>query len=193
MFLVRILLIILSLFIVASVSSQVDSSFGKFRVANFNLQQVQDDQVKTNNRSSLFVFLSPECPLCKGYMKLFDSIYIQYKEHVNIYGVFPGKAYSSSDIQSFASEYNVHIPLYIDSSMSLTHYLNAAVTPEAVLLNDKNELVYKGAIDNLLEGLGKRKIKATAFYLQDALEQSLNNKTVVIKSTKAVGCKINEY
>ncbi|MEX6688266.1 redoxin domain-containing protein [Danxiaibacter flavus] len=193
MFLVRILLIILFLFIARSVSSQVDSSFLKFRVADFNLQKVQDDQIKMDNRSSLFVFLSPECPLCKGYMKLFDSIYNQYKEHVNIYGVFPGKAYSTSDIQSFASEYSVHIPLYIDSAMSLTHYLNAAVTPEAVLLNDKNELVYKGAIDNLLEGLGKRKIKATAFYLQDALEQSLNNKTVVIKSIKAVGCKINEY
>lgn len=149
--------------------------------------------MKTNGQSSLFVFLSPECPLCKGYMKLFDSIYSQYKEHVNIYGVFPGKAYSSTDIQSFATEYNVHIPLYIDSAMTLTHYLNASVTPEAVLLNGKNELVYKGAIDNLLEGLGKRKIKATAFYLQDALEQSLNNKTVVIRSTKAVGCKINEY
>jgi hypothetical protein len=59
---------------------------------------------------------------------------------------------------------------------------------------DKNKvLIYKGAIDDLLQKLGKQKLKASAFYLQDAIENTLQKKQVEIKRTTAVGCKLNDY
>jgi hypothetical protein len=71
--------------------------------------------------------------------------------------------------------------------------MHAKITPEVILLNDKNILVYKGAVDDLLIGLGKRKLKATNEYLKNAIAQSINHKAVTIKRTRAVGCKINDY
>jgi hypothetical protein len=44
-----------------------------------------------------------------------------------------------------------------------------------------------------LQALGKQRIKPTAFFLQNALQQSLSNQTIFLKRTKAVGCRINDY
>lgn len=142
---------------------------------------------------SLFIFLSPECPLSQNYLPLLNRLRKTYSKDISFYGIIPGKAYSPTMINEFASMYNVQFPLLIDSSKSLTNYMRAGVTPEIILLNEKNILVYKGAVDDLLMGLGKRRVKAANEYLKDAIVQSLENKPVSVKRTKAVGCKINDY
>jgi hypothetical protein len=83
--------------------------------------------------------------------------------------------------------------LFIDSDKKLTTYLHATVTPQVILLNDKGELKYKGAIDNWAVSLGKQRVTTTQNFLDDALQQSLSDKTVLTKRTKAVGCRINDY
>ncbi|WP_235921197.1 redoxin domain-containing protein [Foetidibacter luteolus] len=142
---------------------------------------------------TLFFFLSPECPLCKDYSATMNSLQQQYGDKMTVYGIVPGKAYSAAEVKAFAEQYHFSFPLLIDKQQQLSKYLNASVTPEAILLNNHQQLVYKGAIDNLLEGLGKRRVKATANYLQNAISQTLSHQPVAIKRTKATGCKINNY
>jgi len=60
-------------------------------------------------------------------------------------------------------------------------------------LNKKGEVVYKGAIDDWVQDLGKQKLTVSKHYLQDAINASLNNKEVTVKRTKAIGCLINDY
>ncbi len=168
-------------------------------ISSVLLKEVQTEKNTTislssfNNSLTLFVFLSPECPLCQNYTTVLNALYKQYQQQIRVYGIFPGKAYSAIEIAAFAKKYQTNFTLLIDSSQQLTNYLKATITPEVILLNDKNQLAYRGAIDNWVLSLGKKRIKATLHYLQDAIEQTLQNKTTAIKTTKPVGCKINDY
>lgn len=141
-------------------------------------------------RLTLFVFLSPECPLCQNYTTVLNKLEKEYQGKVKCYGIFPGQAYDAAAIQAFREKYKIDYSLLIDGSFRLTRYLQATVTPETILLNDKNELVYKGAIDNWLKDLGKMQPKTTAHYLQDALSRYPDRYNP--KRTRPVGCLIND-
>ena len=151
------------------------------------------DKASDGKKLSLFVFLSPECPLCQNYSTLLNSLRSLYAGQVDQYGVIPGAGYSTKEVRTFGQKYRITFPLLIDDSKKFTHYLQATITPEVILLGPKDELLYKGAIDNLLQDLGKRRLKATKNYLQDAIEASLHNKVVPVNQTKAVGCLINDF
>jgi thiol-disulfide isomerase/thioredoxin len=141
----------------------------------------------------LFVFLSPECPLCQNYTRTLNALNRQYAGKVEFYGIIPGKTYTPEAIAAFAEKYKISYPLLVDGSLRLSRYLQASVTPEAILLNQENQLLYKGAIDNWVKELGKQRIKATENYLQDAMELSLQHKAPAMKRTGAVGCLINDF
>jgi peroxiredoxin len=175
-----------------------DSVFSAAAISTIQLHEVQTNKniylkKQQDKAFRLFVFLSPECPLCQNYSAKLNDLSRHYGANVITYGIIPGKAYSNDVIKNFIEQYNIQFPLLIDHDKKLTSYLHAVVTPQAILLNDKNQLVYKGAIDDWAVSLGKQRVTTTKYYLRDALQQSLSDKTVLIKRTKAVGCRINDY
>jgi peroxiredoxin len=141
----------------------------------------------------LFVFLSPECPLCQNYTKTLNALNKQYAGRIQCYGIIPGKTYKNEEVAAFTEKYKITYPVLIDASLRFSHYLQAAVTPEVILLTPGNELIYKGAIDNWLKDLGKPQAKISANYLQDAISRALKHESPAIKRTKAVGCMINDF
>jgi hypothetical protein len=141
----------------------------------------------------LFVFLSPECPLCQNYTVVLNKLDRQYAGKIKIYGIIPGKTYGDAAILDFVHKYKINYPLVTDSTLRLSRYLQASATPEAILLSSGNELIYKGAIDNWYKVLGKSRIKATENYLQDAIDRCLKQEPVYLKRTTPVGCLINDF
>jgi thiol-disulfide isomerase/thioredoxin len=141
----------------------------------------------------LFIFLSPECPLCQNYTKVLNQLNSQYAGKIKIYGIIPGKTWQPAEVSAFAEKYKIRYPLLTDGSLRLSHYLQATATPEAILLSPGNELLYKGAIDNWYKALGKSRIRATENYLQDAIDHALRQESPSIKRTIPVGCSINDF
>jgi len=141
----------------------------------------------------LFVFLSPECPLCKNYSAVLNELQHQYGEMVQFVGIIPGKTYSAATVNAFARKYKIAFPLLIDPAKKLTGYLHGTITPEVILLNNQYGLVYKGAIDNRVTQLGAQRWKATENYLSDAVSQYLQHLVVTAKRVKAIGCLINDF
>jgi thiol-disulfide isomerase/thioredoxin len=141
----------------------------------------------------LFVFLSPECPLCKNYMPVLNVLQQQYGQTVKIIGIFPGNSYTAPVVSTFAQKYKTGFPLFIDPLKKLTSYLHASITPEVVLLDSQYELVYKGAIDNRVKQLGLKRWQATEHYLGDAVSQYLQHTNIAVKRIEAIGCLINDF
>lgn len=196
------LLLIISFSITAhclSAQQKNDSVLSLSTISSFQFQQVTQTgsnalQLSSSNKPlQLYIFLSPECPLSKNYTVTLNKLFQQYNGQVDFYGCVSGKGFTTSEIQSFITTYKVLFPMFVDAREKFTHYINAAVTPEVILLNKNGELVYKGAIDDWVEDLGKQKLTVSKHYLQDAINASLKNKEVTIKRTKAIGCMINDY
>ena len=176
-----------------------DTALNVSTISSFQFQHITPTETNTakisisNKPLQLFIFLSPECPLSKNYTVTLNKLFQQYNNQVDFYGCISGKGFATSEIQSFITTYKILFPVFVDVPEKFTHYINAAVTPEVILLNKNGELVYKGAIDDWVEDLGKQKLTVSKHYLQDAINASLNNKEVMVKRTKAIGCMINDY
>lgn len=141
----------------------------------------------------LFIFLSPDCPLCHNYAPLINQLYVQYNDQIQVYSIIPGRSYSDSLVRQFAETFSVHFPILKDSRQVLTKYFKASKTPEVFLLNNTGKVLYHGAIDDWAVALGKKRIKTTRHYLKDALENGLKGFPIATVYVPAVGCIINEY
>jgi len=144
----------------------------------------------------LFVFLSPECPLCQQYSLNLNQIASQYREDVAIMGIIPGRSYDTKTIQAFIKKYRISFPVYIDSKKEASNYLEASVTPEVVLLEKENgtlRRLYSGAIDDKVQSLKVKKLEASNDYARNAIALTLQKKEILISRTEPVGCLINDY
>lgn len=192
-------ILIIILFVINSVKGQSSKdTFSEFNNTSsfvlLNIEQHKSARVNINDKPlSLFVFLSPECPLCQNYTKTLNQLHEKFKQQVNIFGIVPGSAYTVKDVAAFKNKYNINFSLFIDDKQNLTHYLKATVTPQVVLLNNKGSLVYTGAIDDWVQALGKKRLRVSTHYVEDAIVQSLQPEIVKIRKTNPIGCKINDY
>ena len=198
MFCQRFFNIILLSFLCCAAYTQVTGNRTFFPAVNtIRVTDMQRQKEVTINRSSmplmLFVFMSPECPLCQNYTKVINDIQQHYKQQVEVYAIIPGTAYDANDISAFQKKYHTSFQFFIDKKMQLTKYLGASVTPQVVLLNSEIRRIYSGAIDDWAISVVKKRTAASHHYLADAIEQSLQNRPVLVAGTKAIGCSINDY
>ena len=141
----------------------------------------------------VYVFLSPECPLCQNYTRTLNQLDQQYAAKVTFYGIIPGKTWKQSDITDFARKYHIAFPLRMDRDRHIVDSLHATTTPEAILLAKDGRVIYEGAIDDWYKTLGKPGARATQHYLQDAIASTLRNEAPPVSHTEPVGCLINDF
>lgn len=147
----------------------------------------------SSTKLSALVLLSPDCPMSINYTKTLNDMQQQFGNSVQVMGVLPGKTYKDSTILDFAEEYRLQFPLYLDKKMHISRLLKGEVTPEVFLLDVQGQLLYHGAIDNWLAGIGQKRQKPNEHYLLDAINQSLLGQAVSIPYVKAQGCILNDY
>jgi hypothetical protein len=140
-----------------------------------------------NTQTKVFIFLNPECPICLKYQGSFS----QYKNDSLIF-VFPGKV-SEKSVKSFIAYDSISLNnVIIDDNYSLTKKLSAKITPQAIITNN-GKTVYSGLIDDRFAALGSSRSKASINYIRNALNSLIQNDSVTIANTEAVGCFIEPH
>lgn len=143
-----------------------------------------------DNTAKVVVFIAPDCPLCKNYTKDLKKMINTYGKEIEIYGVVPGKFYTTHEVDSFLNYYNLPLQVIYDPNFKLVKELSATITPEAYLIDENNKIRYQGLLDNWLGELGRRRQVITEYYLNDAIKSYLNGEEIKVKKTKAIGCFI---
>ena len=144
-----------------------------------------------NNKYTVVVFLSPECPLCQNYSPDLNAIASTYAtKDVKLVGIVSGKEINKQEVQKFITTYGISFPVVFDHRNELATRLNATITPEVFLLNSEGNVLYSGRIDNRMNESGRKRQVVTETNLKDALFSVLNGKKIKIEKTKATGCLI---
>ncbi len=174
-------------------SSETDSL--NFSYKYLDRKPVNIANIIDNYKGTVLLFFSPECPICQSQTKTINELFVQYeKDSIAFMLIFPGNYYSKKTIKRFINEYGISIPSLIDKDFQLTRKVNATVTPEAILIDNKGNRIYSGLIDNYFEDIGKRRSIITEHYLQDAIDAILQNIQPKTIRTQPVGCILNlEY
>lgn len=142
-------------------------------------------------KARVYVFVSPECPLCQSYSLTLRNIYDQYyRKGVEMIGIVPGTDFTNAQIAAYIKEYKIPFTILKDEQLKLVQHYGATITPEVVVTDTKGGMLYRGRIDNWAYELGKKRKVITEHNLKDALESILAGKPVKVSQTKAVGCFI---
>ena len=167
------------------------TALGSARIKSLDGKIFQASDLLKGQRASVIYFLMPGCPMCESYTLTINELDNKFSgKGISFCGIFSSDYYSDDEIISYRDDYKVKIPLYRDVDFELTHLLGAVVTPQVFVIDSAATILYSGSIDNLAFGIGKLKLEATEFFLNDALENIASGKPVAVKSTAAYGCII---
>ncbi len=140
---------------------------------------------------TVYIFLSEDCPICRYYVHEINRLHEKYQsDKLEFVGVFPNFSSKQEKINTFVSDYHLKIPTQTDYFKSLAKKLDAELTPEVFVVNQQEEIVYRGRIDNSYASIGKRRRVVTERDLDTYLSE-LTSGTVSISHTEAIGCYIH--
>lgn len=143
---------------------------------------------------TVFLFWDKECPLCLNYSKDLETLEKEYANStVQFVYVFCGNEYKSTKLEDNWNESFFNKKVILDTNLILTKCLKATVTPQAIVVNNRNlEIPYSGKIDNWIVSLGQKRQVVDSFYLEDALKAITNNEKPKTTITTPVGCYIEQ-
>ena len=143
-------------------------------------------------KAVVFVFMLRDCPVSNVYAPELTRIHKEYStKGVALYLVHPDRDTNAKSAIAHAKEYKLIAPVVLDHDHKLTRLAEAEVTPEAAVFDAQGRLVYRGLIDNLYAGFGKKRFKPTKRDLRDTLDALLAGKRLAKRTTEAVGCYID--
>jgi peroxiredoxin len=162
----------------------VGSTVENFKLVDTNGAEKSLSDLNGKN-GAIIVFVSAQCPVVKQYNERISQFAADFAaKGINVIGINSNHTESLEWVKSHAAE-KYKFPVLIDKGNVLADKLGANVTPETYYLNEKNVLVYHGAIDNSRSGED-----ITENYLRDAVEANLSGKLVAKKTANAIGCSI---
>ena len=139
--------------------------------------------------ASVLIFFCQDCPISNSYAPEINRL---CGGHTNfafyIVQVDPGLTAAAA--KEHAREYDLRAPVLLDPRHRLVRLAKATVTPEAVVLGKNGEILYRGRIDDLYAGLGKKRSATAHHDLCEVLDDIAAGKKVKPKETRAVGCLI---
>ncbi|MGY8979397.1 MAG: thioredoxin family protein [Flavobacteriales bacterium] len=166
---------------------------------DFELESVNKEWMTINSQVGdnglLVIFTCNTCPFVVMWEDRYKLIE-QIVEENNIGLVYINSNYkkrkgddSFENMQKHAKKMDYQFPYLLDEKSKLANLFGAKTTPHIFLFNNKNTLVFKGAIDDNYKDIKE----VEKFYLKDAIKQLTSGSEITISETKAVGCSIKRY
>jgi len=165
---------------------EIGATLENFKLTGTDGKEHSFNDLKGKN-GAVIIFLSAQCPIVKAYVSRINEIAAEYQSKgINFVGVNSNNrdAESLEWVTSDAAE-RYKFPMLIDTGNVIADKLGATATPETYYFDEKNVLLYHGAIDNDKSGSN-----ITEKYLKAAFDAGLAGKAIEKTETKAIGCSI---
>lgn len=150
----------------------------------------QNPKPKISPRATAFLFLSEYCPICIYYTPTLLQLHQSFEaQGIHFIGVFPNKHSTDSAILHYQNKYAIPFPLVTgDEAVAITIRLQATVTPEVVLMDNAQQVLYRGRIDDAYVRVGRKRHSVSRHDLAEGIEDFLNGKKIRNSKTIPIGC-----
>jgi peroxiredoxin len=157
-----------------------------FKLKDYNGKEHSLSDYK-DSKAIVIMFISTQCPVSNAYNSRMKDLYDKYKsKDVSFIGINANKTEDVETIKEHAEEHEFGFVILKDKGNKIADELDASVTPEIYVLNPSNfQILYHGRIDD-----SRSESNVTSKDLENALNEILSGKDVIIKRTKAFGCTI---
>ncbi|MEO0899752.1 MAG: redoxin domain-containing protein [Bacteroidota bacterium] len=147
---------------------------------------------QAKDSTTVFLFLSEDCPICRYYTLELNQMYEDYKDKgIGMVGMFPNRSSTERKIKEFKEKYKLAFPLKREYLQHVSREFGVRVTPEVVVYDEgEKKVIYKGRIDNTYAALGKRRAKPSQREMRKVLDAIVNDQPIIPSETTSVGCFI---
>jgi len=154
--------------------------------------QSADALFQPSDRTQVIVFIASDCPISNGSAPEIQRICRGFSARgVRCTLVYEDGGFTDAAVAAHLAEYDYRdIGTVIDHSGSIARRAGVTVTPEAVVVDTRGTIRYRGRIDNLYAALGKPRHRATSHDLREAIDAVLAGRAVKRPHTTALGCYI---
>jgi peroxiredoxin len=176
----------------------VSFAFVPSAAADFPILQLREQNGKivstelpNDSKAAVFVFLGTECPVNNAYIPRLNELTEKFaKDGVRLVGVNSNEHDTKESISNHAKEYKVAFPILRDENQRLAAALGAQKTPEAIVVDKKGTIRYRGRIDDQF-GVGFQRPAPKTNDLIEAVADVLAGKDIAPASkSNAAGCYI---
>jgi hypothetical protein len=142
--------------------------------------------------ANILFFISVDCPISNSYAPEIQRLCDHYgKQGIGCALMYEDLDLGAGTVRKHLQEYGYRgITAAIDAERKVSSRAKADVTPEAVVVDAKGEIRYRGRIDNFYADFGKPRQQVTVHDLSDALDAVLAGRPVANPETQAFGCTI---
>ena len=145
------------------------------------------------NRTPVVVllFVQTDCPISNRYAPTIARLHARFQpQGVAFYLVYPDRREDADAIRRHGEEYGLPGQALRDVQHALVKRVGASVTPEAVVLGERGNVVYRGRIDDRYMALDQVRPQPTRHDLANAIEAALAGRPSDPSATEAIGCFI---
>ena len=148
------------------------------------------DFVGADSRGVVLIFLGTECPVARQYLPRLKELHAEYRtQGVQFVGIYSDVGVTVFRMAQHAHDEDIPFPVLQDVDHRLADSLDVQRTPEVVILDQRLEKKYQGAIDDQYSPHGRRPT-ATAEYLAAALQSLVKGEPIERPYVPAAGCPI---
>ena len=185
--------------VLAAATEPVDSSRAStsLKTSSSSLQftdlagRIQTPLSQPDHQATILFFVLPDCPISNAYAPEIKRIAAEYAQRkIASFVVYVDPDLTTDAAKKHAKDYGYECPVISDDSLKLVEQTGVTIAPEVAVLDANGKRLYRGRIDNLYAGLGKRRPQATEHDLRNTLDAILNGKPVPNETTRSIGCFI---
>ena len=145
----------------------------------------------STNRAVVFVLLANECPISNRAIPELRRLHAAFTpQGIAFWFVHPNADETDAAVRQHALEYELPGTPLRDPGLKFARAVGAQVTPTAVVLSPRGEVLYRGRIDDRYAALGQSRPEPTTHDLERALESVLAGRSPEPAETRAVGCHL---
>ena len=141
--------------------------------------------------ATVVLFYSTECPISNAFSPTLEAIAkSQADRPLTMVGICVDADLKADEVAKHAREFALNFPVTQDRDGTITARFGATVTPEVFVFDGKQQLRYRGRIDDTFAARGKRNAAHQTNELRDAVAAVLDGKEVAQAKVDAVGCPV---
>jgi hypothetical protein len=141
--------------------------------------------------ATVLIFIAQDCPISNAYSQEIARLRADYgASHIGFYVVYTDDGTATATLLAHARAHGYASFALLDPLHNLVRLTGARVTPETVVLNPQDRILYEGRIDNRFTGFGQARDVASVSDLRRALDAIRLGKPVAVARTQAIGCYI---
>ena len=143
-------------------------------------------------RAVVLVFVSPSCPLGEKYLPRLGELAAAYGNRgVRVYGIASGAGETRESLAAWVADRRPGFPILHDAGNVLADALMVERSNEALVVDQRAVLRYRGAIDDQY-GYDFSRDAPHETPLRDALDAVLDDRQPAVKATPVAGCLLTK-